>query len=78
MRLLPLRYPYRTLCWPCYFVSKTVSEDSVQFRLPRGTQDILPEDQPYWRFVTSTAQEMARRFAYDRIDTPVFEQCGFF
>ncbi len=78
MRLLPLRYPYRTLCWPCYFVSKTVSEDSVQFRLPRGTQDILPEDQPYWRFVTSTAQEMARRFAYDRIDTPVFEQAGLF
>ena len=50
----------------------------MQFRLPRGTQDILPEDQPYWRFVTSTAQEMARRFAYDRIDTPVFEQAGLF
>lgn len=50
----------------------------MQFRLPRGTQDILPEDQPYWRHVTSVAQEIARRFGYDRIDTPVFEQAGLF
>ncbi len=50
----------------------------MQFRLPRGTQDILPEDQPYWRHVTSVAQETARRFGYNRIDTPVFEQAGLF
>ena len=50
----------------------------MQFRLPRGTQDILPEDQPHWRHVISTAQEMARRFAYGRIDTPVFEQAALF
>ena len=50
----------------------------MQFRLPRGTQDILPEDQPYWRHVTSVAQEIARRFGYNRIDTPVFEQAGLF
>ena len=58
--------------------STNVLEDSVQFRLPRGTQDILPEDQPHWQHVISTAQEMARRFAYGRIDTPVFEQAALF
>ena len=59
-------------------VFKIVLEDSVQFRLPRGTQDILPEDQPYWGHVTSVAQEIASRFGYSRIDTPVFEQAGLF
>ena len=50
----------------------------MQFRLPRGTQDILPEDQPYWDYVTSTAREQARRFGYGQIDTPVFEHAGLF
>ena len=50
----------------------------MQFRLPRGTQDILPEDQPYWDYVTSTAREQARRFGYGQIDTPVFEHSGLF
>jgi histidyl-tRNA synthetase len=53
-------------------------EALVQYRLPRGTQDILPPEQPYWRHVTRTAEEMARRFAYSRIDTPVFEQAALF
>ena len=50
----------------------------MQFRLPRGTQDILPEDQPYWDYVTSVAREQARRFGYGQIDTPVFEHSGLF
>ena len=50
----------------------------MQFRLPRGTQDRLPEDQPYWNYVTSVAREQARRFGYGQIDTPVFEHAGLF
>ncbi len=50
----------------------------MQFRLPRGTQDRLPEDQPYWKYVTSVAGEQARRFGYGQIDTPVFEHAGLF
>ena len=50
----------------------------MQFRLPRGTQDRLPEDQPYWNYVTSIAREQARRFGYGQIDTPVFEHAGLF
>ena len=50
----------------------------MQFRLPRGTQDRLPEDQPYWNYVTTLAGEQARRFGYGQIDTPVFEHAGLF
>ncbi|MDE2901110.1 MAG: histidine--tRNA ligase [Chloroflexota bacterium] len=50
----------------------------MQFRLPRGTQDRLPDDQPWWEYVTAVAQEQARRFGYGRIDTPVFEHAGLF
>ena len=48
------------------------------FRAPRGTYDILPNDQPYWSFATRTAAEIASRFGYGRIDTPVFESTDLF
>ena len=48
------------------------------FQAPRGTQDILPEEQKYWRFFQSKAEESATRFGYERIDTPLFEDAGLF
>ncbi len=48
------------------------------YRTPRGTTDILPDDQPYWDWVRDTARDVARRFGYDRIDTPVFEETSVF
>jgi len=45
---------------------------------PRGTQDILPQDQPYWTFVKEKAAEVCRRYGYQRIDTPIFEQTALF
>jgi histidyl-tRNA synthetase len=48
------------------------------YQAPRGTTDILPEDQPYWRYVESTFQQTARSFGYRRIDTPIFEDTGLF
>ena len=50
----------------------------MRYRAPRGTQDVLPEEQVHWDYVTSVAREQARRFGYGRIDTPVFEQAGLF
>jgi histidyl-tRNA synthetase len=40
--------------------------------------DILPSDQNYWRFIKTTAREVASRFGYERIDTPLFEDAGLF
>ena len=48
------------------------------FQSPRGTADILPQDQPQWRFVEQAARKMAYRFGYDEITTPIFEDTDLF
>jgi histidyl-tRNA synthetase len=48
------------------------------FRAPRGTSDVLPAEQPYWRLVRNTAERVCRAFGYQRIDTPAFEDAGVF
>ncbi len=48
------------------------------FQAPRGTSDLLPEAQSYWRFVEDAASRAAAAFGYERIDTPTFEDAGLF
>lgn len=48
------------------------------YRAPRGTQDILPEAQPYWEFLRQRAAEVAARYGFQRIDTPIFEETQVF
>jgi histidyl-tRNA synthetase len=48
------------------------------YQAPRGTQDILPEDQPLWDFVRGKAAELCRLFGYERIETPLFEEASLF
>ena len=48
------------------------------FTAPRGTADVLPAEQPYWRRVISEAEELCRLYGYARIDTPVFEEAALF
>jgi len=50
----------------------------MNFKRPRGTSDILPADQPYWSQVYTTARKVAKRFGYNRIDTPTFEDTNLF
>ena len=50
----------------------------MKAQAPRGTQDILPADQPYWDLVRDTAATVARRYGFRRIDTPMFEDTGVF
>ena len=55
------------------------TEDATNmYQAPRGTFDILPEDQDHWRFVASTASEAAALHGYCRVDTPMFEETGLF
>jgi histidyl-tRNA synthetase len=49
-----------------------------RYRAPRGTGDILPEDQPYWRLLREVATRVATSFGYRQIETPVFEDAGVF
>jgi len=48
------------------------------FQAPRGTQDVLPEDIPYWDFVEGTARRFARLFGYLELRTPTFEDTSLF
>jgi len=48
------------------------------YQAPRGTQDILPADQPYWQRILETAAELAQAYGYSRIDTPIFEETSLF
>lgn len=48
------------------------------YRAPRGTKDILPGEQAYWRYVEQKAAEICRLYGYDRIDLPMFEETGLF
>ena len=46
--------------------------------VPRGTTDRLPAEQKYWRYIEGKAMDVARRFGYGRIDSPMFEDAGLF
>jgi histidyl-tRNA synthetase len=45
---------------------------------PRGTRDLLPEETPAWDRVEAVARDLSRRYAFDRIDTPLFERVELF
>jgi histidyl-tRNA synthetase len=49
-----------------------------RFQAPRGTQDILPEDAPYWAFVEAEMRRQARLANYLEIRTPTFEETAVF
>jgi histidyl-tRNA synthetase len=44
----------------------------------RGTQDILPADQPHWKAMERAAESLAGGWGYQKIETPVFEATELF
>ena len=50
----------------------------MTFQSPRGTTDILPQDQQFWALIRAATQKIAERFGYSRIETPIFEDTGLF
>jgi histidyl-tRNA synthetase len=49
-----------------------------QFTAPKGTYDVLPEQQPVRGWVIATAEAVFARYGYRRIDTPAFEDTHLF
>ena len=45
---------------------------------PRGTRDLLPEQTPAWDRVEAVARDLARRYAFARIEIPLFERVELF
>ena len=52
--------------------------EQLNYRTPRGVVDILPDEQPLWNKVKTTAIQTAHQFGYQQIDTPVFEHTDLF
>lgn len=48
------------------------------FQAPKGTFDILPDDQNVWETLRLTASRLADDFGYKRIDTPIIEETQLF
>ena len=48
------------------------------YRAPRGTRDILPAETPLWSRLERLAADLAARYGYRRIETPLFEQVEVF
>ncbi|MBN2394696.1 MAG: histidine--tRNA ligase [Anaerolineae bacterium] len=50
----------------------------AKFTRPTGTQDILPEEQPYWEHILACVASVARDYGFARIDIPIFETTEVF
>lgn len=50
----------------------------MRYKRPRGTQDILPDQVPEWRFAEETFRRIADDFGYAEIRTPIFEETDLF
>jgi len=47
-------------------------------RAPRGTRDLLPTETPVWTRLEHLAEDLAARYGYRRIETPLFESTAVF
>jgi histidyl-tRNA synthetase len=45
---------------------------------PRGTRDLLPEETAAWSRVEAVARDLSARYAFERIETPLFERVELF
>ncbi|MEO8252633.1 MAG: histidine--tRNA ligase [Chloroflexota bacterium] len=45
---------------------------------PRGTRDLLPEETSAWSAVEAVARDLSARYAFERIETPLFERTELF
>ena len=48
------------------------------FRAPRGTRDLLPDERVTWARLERLADDIAGRYGYRQIETPLFEQAAVF
>lgn len=51
---------------------------SGKFQAPRGTQDVLPQDAPFWRYVVDTIHKVTALYGYEQVDVPMFEESAIY
>lgn len=50
----------------------------VKITVPRGTKDILPEENVLWQYVEATARKIFNLYNFKEIRTPIFESTDLF
>jgi len=48
------------------------------YKAPRGTSDILPKEQAYWKYVEEKAVSLCQLYGYQPLSTPIFEDSQLF
>ena len=48
------------------------------YKAPRGTSDILPQEQAYWKYVEQKAAFLCQLYGYQQLNTPIFEDFQLF
>jgi histidyl-tRNA synthetase len=51
---------------------------AMMYQAPRGTSDILPQEQAYWRYLEQMVAHTAQLYGYQRLDAPTFEDSRLF
>ena len=48
------------------------------FQCPKGTKDVLPEEQVYWQHIEAVIRKVVRLYGYEKLDLPIFEETALF
>ncbi|HSH24756.1 MAG TPA: histidine--tRNA ligase [Massilibacterium sp.] len=50
----------------------------MSIQIPRGTQDVLPEESKKWQYIENFSKKMCEAYHYHEIRTPIFEHTELF
>ena len=50
----------------------------MKIHIPRGTQDILPEQAKLWQWIEENIRNITKQYRYEEIRTPMFEHTEIF
>ena len=50
----------------------------MNYKSVTGVRDVLPEEQPYWRWIEQKINKITQLFGYVRVDPPIFEETRLF
>jgi histidyl-tRNA synthetase len=59
-------------------MSQSKPKTQKTFQAPKGTYDILPDEQVYWERIYKVAREVFLFYGFERIDTPIIEDVDLY
>ncbi len=57
---------------------KNLQPKKKNFQAPKGTYDILPQDQAWWEKIYKVTRSIANAYGFGKIDTPIIEDAELF